>query len=55
MNILQFLNYLIFNKDQQRSVVWNEFKKHFDELQTKRWENFRNRMKESEEDLQVEN
>jgi hypothetical protein len=37
MNFFQFLNYVIFNKDGQRQVVWNEFKRHFADLQIERW------------------
>lgn len=37
MNLLTFLNYIIFNKDNNRTIVWEEFKQHFFNLQQSRW------------------
>lgn len=37
MNLLQFLNYVIFNKDGQRQVVWNAFVDNFRRHQSERW------------------
>lgn len=44
MNIFQFLNYIIFNKDGHREEVINQFKKHFSDLQTERWRYLRERL-----------
>lgn len=37
MNLFQFLNYIIFNKDNQRTTVWTEFKQHLSNAQKNRW------------------
>ena len=44
MNLLIFLQYVLFNKDNQREAVLAEYKKHFNELQEKRWANYNKRM-----------
>lgn len=46
MNIFEFLNYIIFNKDGQRQIVWNEFTQHFTNLQDVRWAGLRQRLSE---------
>lgn len=37
MHLLTFLNYIIFNKDGQRNIVWNEFMTNFRRHQSQRW------------------
>lgn len=44
MNIIKFLQYVIFNKDGQRTTVLDEYRKHFKELQEKRWDSYNKRM-----------
>lgn len=44
MNLLLFLQYVLFNKDNKCEVVLAEYKKHFNELQEKRWSNYNQRM-----------